>query len=189
MLIIIVLAAVLSPVSSFITPARSHSYNYSISPPTKPLSSPTPPTLQGWEDSISEFEFEESPGPNPPTAPTTATTTTTERTLQQKYPVGAMAKISIPTLKAFHINKKARGTFSEETKAFQADESSDHLKLPVGLTGTISRVYDLEELGANFPIIVKFGFGGEGDERSEFKLPPGVKLTMHFDSDEVELVN
>jgi len=142
-------------------------------------------SVQGWEDSISEFDFEKVD-----VTKTDKTSQFTEEgaSLAKHFPLNARVKIVSDNLKAFQVNRKSRGCFDLDTKKFipaQDVNVQKYLLLPVGLEGTITRIYDLDELGANFPVVVRFDVWKEGEEG--FKLPS--KFVMHFAEDEVELAD
>jgi len=102
--------------------------------------------------------------------------------------VGAVVRVSKAGLKAFQISNKAKGTF-DENKAFVPDTSDkpDGLKyivLPIGLRGTVTKVFDVNRVSANFPVQVKFVPGQHTDEGYDTPAP----FSMHFMAEELEVV-
>ena len=93
------------------------------------------------------------------------------------------------SIKAFQVAASGRGSFDGST--FVPLEETDDtprndkcLIMPVGFRGTVTRVYDVDEFDANHPIIAKFmkgdAMGGE--------FEPPITFLMHFDENEVEVV-
>lgn len=104
--------------------------------------------------------------------------------------VGAVVRVAVNGLEAYQILPKAKGSFNEN-KEFVPDTDDDTrpvgrkcLLLPVGMCGVVTKVFNVDEVSANFPIQVKFQPGSYTEEGYD---PPAAFL-MHFDNNEVELV-
>ena len=101
---------------------------------------------------------------------------------------GSVVKVIAPDLKAYQVSPKGFGSFAESGEFVPAEPSSDRgtksLKLPIGLTGVVTKVYDESKISSNLPIQVKFVPGAYPD--AEFDPP--VPFLMHFKADEVEWV-
>lgn len=103
--------------------------------------------------------------------------------------VGAVVRIAVEGLEAYQILPKAKGIFNEK-KEFVPDTSDSRpigrrcLVLPVGLRGTVVKVFDIDDVSANFPVQVKF----QPDTDTEEGYNTPVPFLMHFQSDEIELV-
>lgn len=98
------------------------------------------------------------------------------------FSVGDVVRVILPDLRAYQVPTKARGTFQEGT--FVADDSLKYMVIPIGLTGTIEKVYDEgTRLSANLPIRVSFpsSSGEDGPESP-------VAFSMYFAPPELELV-
>mmetsp|Transcript_13741 Transcript_13741/g.19814 ORF Transcript_13741/g.19814 Transcript_13741/m.19814 type:complete len:179 (-) Transcript_13741:1059-1595(-) len=103
--------------------------------------------------------------------------------------VGAVVRVAVEGLKAYHVNKKAWGSFDAETKELVPNPADGPritkcLTLPVGMCGEVVQVYDVDKVSANCPILVRFAPGvhvGDG-------IDPPLRFNMHFDSFEVEIV-
>ena len=65
-----------------------------------------------------------------------------------------------------------------------AERKDKCLVLPVGMRGVVNRVYDVEDLGPQHPIVVIFTPGENNDEGFE----PPMKFVMHFETYELEVV-
>jgi hypothetical protein len=100
-----------------------------------------------------------------------------------EFTEGALVRVCKPGLKAFQVSPKGRGSF-DDTKAFQADPSSPYLVVPVGIRGTVQKIYDTETISANLPIQVKF----RPDLATEEGYSSPVSLLMHFLPEEIEMV-
>ena len=100
-----------------------------------------------------------------------------------EFLVGNIARVSMGNIKAHQVSKSGRGWFSEN-KEFVSDVSMRHLDLPVGLRGTITKVYNVDEISANFPVQVKFVPG----EHTEEGYSAPCSFLMHFRPDEVECI-
>lgn len=95
--------------------------------------------------------------------------------------VGQTVQVIAKNLKAFQVPKTAYGSFNEKGE-FISSNSTNYLKIPVGLVGTITKLYDndLKRTSANYPIQVQFVATDQHD------VP--VPFLMHFQSKEVELI-
>ena len=69
----------------------------------------------------------------------------------KRFEVGCVVRVASDRVKAFHVSPAGRGRFDDK-KQFQPGVKS--LLLPVGLRGVVTRVYDQNEISANFPIAV-----------------------------------
>lgn len=104
-------------------------------------------------------------------------------TTQPQFSVGDSVRVIIPDIRAYQIPTTAHGTY--ENGMFVANESLKYLVIPVGLQGTVEKVYDTAASGlsANLPIRVAF------TQSSDEKQPqPPVDFTMYFAIAELELV-
>lgn len=100
--------------------------------------------------------------------------------------VACVVRVCVDGLKAYQINAKGQGMFDEK-KIFVPDVSDSKKKclaLPMGLRGTVTKVYDENVVSANLPIQVKFTPGMNTEEG--FDVP--TALLMHFTAEEVECV-
>jgi len=94
--------------------------------------------------------------------------------------VGSVVKVSTEGLKAFQVMPKAKGSFNDEKEFVPGDMK--YLALPIGLRGTVTKVYDVDVVSANFPIQVKFQPGKNVDEGYD----PPAPFIMHFLPSEIE---
>lgn len=104
----------------------------------------------------------------------------------KEFEVGKVVRV-VSDFKAYHVGKKGFGTFDPETKEFvPAPEAGERgkkcLSVPAGLRGVVTRVYDLDDLDASQPILVKF----VKDENADEGYAPPLTFLMHFDNHEVE---
>lgn len=106
----------------------------------------------------------------------------------QEFTVGAIARIAVDNLKAYQVSVKGQGSYNDKKEFVPLDtektEKGRYLVLPVGLRGTITKVYNVDEVSANFPIQVKFEPGQHTDEGYD----PPVPFVMHFLEQEIEVV-
>lgn len=96
--------------------------------------------------------------------------------------VGCVVRVCKEGLKAFQVPANGKGSYNDD-KDFVPDETSKFLVLPVGLQGTVKKIYDVD-ISANHPVQVKFEPGentGEG-----YDAP--VAFLMHFSKGEIECV-
>ena len=97
------------------------------------------------------------------------------------FEIGGVARIAVANLKAFQVPPKGQGSFNDQKEFVPGKKFLD---LPVGLRGTVSKVYDVDEVSANHPVQVKFVPGTHTDEGYD----PPVAFLMHFSPEEVEVV-
>eukprot|EP00542_Grammatophora_oceanica_P022011 CAMPEP_0194033402 /NCGR_PEP_ID=MMETSP0009_2-20130614/6118_1 /TAXON_ID=210454 /ORGANISM="Grammatophora oceanica, Strain CCMP 410" /LENGTH=175 /DNA_ID=CAMNT_0038674095 /DNA_START=123 /DNA_END=650 /DNA_ORIENTATION=- len=106
--------------------------------------------------------------------------------------VGSTVRVAVPDLVGYQVKSKYYGSFDESTKAFvplevdskSAPRKERCLKIPVGIRGTVKKIYDAEKLSPNLPIQVKFTPG----EATEEGYDPPTKFLMHFAANEIEVV-
>lgn len=96
------------------------------------------------------------------------------------------------SVRAFGVPKAAYGSFDPDGKFVPQDESNvtrgtSCLILPGGLRGEVKKVYDTNEWDRAHPILVKFGAGADREEEGGFDVPKGFQ--MHFDADEIEVLD
>ena len=104
----------------------------------------------------------------------------------KEFLVDSVVRVSIEGLKAYHVNGKGQGSFNDK-KEFVPDTSDSkkkYLLLPIGLRGTVKKVYDEDVISSNLPILVVFTPGENADEG--YDAP--TKFLMHFTPFEVEVV-
>lgn len=102
-----------------------------------------------------------------------------------EFTEGCIVRVNSSTLKAYQVPSSGKGHFDEDKNFVKStDNSKDYLALPEGLRGVVTRVYDINDLGPNFPIKVKFEKGLKGEEG----YTPPVTFLMHFDTVEVDVV-
>lgn len=101
-----------------------------------------------------------------------------------------VVRVAVAGLKAYHVQSKGYGSFDIESKKFMISPEFSRerrcLILPVGLRGEVQRIYDVDDLDAIHPILVRFTPGKFLDVEG-FDTP--VPFLMHFDSSEVETVD
>ena len=109
----------------------------------------------------------------------------------KQFVEGTLVRVCAEGLKAFQIAPKGRGSF-DDNKKFVPDDCKDtpmglkYLLLPVGLRGTVTKVYENQlEVSANFPVQVKFSPGEYTDEG--YDAPQA--FLMHFAANELEVVD
>lgn len=109
---------------------------------------------------------------------------------EKEFVVGGIVRVVVDGLKAYQISPAGYGSFNED-KEFVKVEKDDstprsvkNFALPVGLRGVIKKVYDTNDISANFPVQVKFVKG----ETTEEGYAAPANFFMHFDSHEVEVV-
>lgn len=100
------------------------------------------------------------------------------------FEIGCDVRVVADNMKAFQVSPKGRGYFNDQKEFVPVEEGppSKYLLLPVGLRGTVTKVYNVDEISANFPVQVKFTPGSGGD------YDPPVTFLMHFECDEIECV-
>jgi hypothetical protein len=103
--------------------------------------------------------------------------------------VGYVVRVAVENIKAYQVPAKSFGTFNENKEFVpspaDAPRGTKNLVLPIGLRGVVSKLYDSDDISANFPIQVKFMPGDKGGNTDEGYDPP-VALIMHFDPNEIE---
>jgi hypothetical protein len=103
--------------------------------------------------------------------------------------VGSVVRVAVENLKAYQVPAKSFGTFNENKEFVpapaDAPRGTKNLVLPIGLRGVVSKVYDGDDISANFPIQVKFMPADKGGNADEGYDAP-VALIMHFDPNEIE---
>jgi hypothetical protein len=110
------------------------------------------------------------------------------------FQVGGIVRIVRENLKAYQVPPKGYGSFDSDTKKFvpllsdtaalPTSRAKKNLVLPVGIRGTITKIYERKDVSANLPIQVKFTPGENLDEGYD----PPVPFSMHFQPMEVECV-
>jgi len=106
-----------------------------------------------------------------------------------EFTVGAVVRVCVEGLKTFQIGPKGLGFYDDdknfvlETATPETEKGS--LKLPVGLRGIVTKVYDEREISANYPILVKFEPGANTEEG--YDSP--VVFAMHFMPHELECIS
>jgi hypothetical protein len=102
--------------------------------------------------------------------------------------LGIIVRVVKEGLKACQVPPKGKGSFDSDKNFVPMPEDSPRalrsLKLPVGIRGVVTKVYDERQIGANFPIQVKFVPGENTDEGYD----PPVSFLMHFLANEIECV-
>lgn len=102
-----------------------------------------------------------------------------------EFTEGCIVRVNSSTLKAYHVPSSGIGHFDDEKNFVQnTDNPRGFLALPEGLRGVVTRVYDINDLGTNYPIKVKFQKGLKGEEG----YTPPVTFSMHFETVEVDVV-
>jgi hypothetical protein len=105
----------------------------------------------------------------------------------KEFTVGCVVRVCTDGLKAFQINAKGQGSFGSDKK-FVPDVSDSGKKkfllLPIGLRGTVTKVYDESVVSANLPVQVKFVSG----EHTEEGYDTPSTFLMHFMPTEVECI-
>lgn len=105
-----------------------------------------------------------------------------------EFTVGAVVRVCVEGLKTFQIGPKGLGYYDDDknfVSTAEAKTEKGSLKLPVGLRGTVTKVYDEREISANYPIQVKFEPGSNTEEG--YDSP--VVFAMHFLPNELECVS
>jgi hypothetical protein len=100
--------------------------------------------------------------------------------------VGAVIRVAVDNLKAYQVPAKGQGYFNDGKEFVlgpgDGERRTKNLKLPVGLRGVVTKVYDIDHISANHPIVVKFMPGNNVDEGYD----PPVAFIMHFSPEEIE---
>lgn len=105
------------------------------------------------------------------------------------FAVGAVVRVCIEDMRAYQVNPKFHGSFDKDKKfVSQASKTASsgrtYLAVPIGMRGTVTKVYDENVISANLPIQVKFEPGKNIDEGFD----PPCAFLMHFTSSEIEVV-
>jgi hypothetical protein len=100
---------------------------------------------------------------------------------EKVFEKGALVRVCVEGVKAFQVPKKGQGTFDAD-KNFVLGEK--FLLLPVGMRGTITKIYNQDEVSANFPVQVKFQPGTNLEEG--YDAP--VAFMMHMETYEIEVI-
>jgi hypothetical protein len=123
-------------------------------------------------------------------APGRSSTTTTRVAADTSYAVGNVVRVVVSNLRGYQVSAAGRGRFEENV--FVPDPTLKYLLVPIGLQGTVEKVYDDDNnvLSANLPIRVSFVVVTTADnERPPLSPPqPPVDFSMHFAAAELELV-
>jgi hypothetical protein len=104
--------------------------------------------------------------------------------------VGSIVRVVVSGIKAYQVQPKGFGSFSEDGTFCPAEKSgasrgTKNLQLPIGLTGIVTKIYDEENhVSANHPIQAKF----TPDAPHVEKYNPTVPFLMHFSPQELECV-
>ena len=103
---------------------------------------------------VQEFKFAEDFTPK-------ATETKKKDDPLEAFKVGCVVRISKAGLKAYQVSPKGYGSYDDNKKFVPLDEEtterkSKNLRVPVGMRGEVTKIYDDEDLSANFQIQVKF---------------------------------
>jgi hypothetical protein len=94
--------------------------------------------------------------------------------------VGSIVRVLQDKLKAHQVPPKAYGKFNTKKEFIPSDKN--YLELPVGLVGTVTKLYtNVVNVSANYPIQVEF----RPEENECYQVP---SFRMHFLSSEIELV-
>jgi len=104
-----------------------------------------------------------------------------------EFLVGSTVRVVEPGLKAFQVSSKGQGSFDEGSKEFIPSSSPSvggFLLLPPGLCGVVTKIYNVDEISANFPVQVKFA---PGSNEGEYDTP--VPFLMHFQTNEIEVIS
>jgi hypothetical protein len=104
---------------------------------------------------------------------------------------GSVVMVTAEGLKAHQVSTKGHGTFVDGNFVPTIDDDGlpkgrRYFELPVGICGAVTKVYDVDDISANFPIQVKFQPGKYNEETG---FDPPVAFLMHFSISEVELVS
>jgi hypothetical protein len=103
--------------------------------------------------------------------------------------VGSIIKVATAGLKAYQVNLKGQGSFLDG-KFIPSPEGPTprgrrNLELPVGMRGIVQKLYDVDDVSANFPVQVKFEPGKYNDDEG---VDPPISFLMHFATSEIEAV-
>lgn len=121
-------------------------------------------------------------------ASTESSTLTLQDNKGNDIQVGSIVKVSAEGLKAYQVNKKGQGSFVDGKFVPIGDDEgrkSKNLVLPVGMAGIVTKLYNTEEVSANFSVQAKFIPGKYNDDSG---IDPPVAFLMHFATQEIEAV-
>lgn len=137
----------------------------------------------------------------------TTTSTAQEEMVQtdvngQTFIPGCTVAVITDMINAHSVPKTSYGTFHSTTGEFIPRDDNDNtatdvkntrktacLVLPIGLRGTVERVYDANTWDRARPIVVKFSMGYDRTEEDgglRYNIPK--EFRMHFDATELEIV-
>jgi hypothetical protein len=129
------------------------------------------------------------------TAPLRMAASTEESTLAlqdskgEDVKVGSLVKVVVEGLKAFQVSRKGQGSFVDgvfvPAPEGDLERAQKNLKLPVGMVGVVTKLYNTDEVSSNLPIQAKFKPDTHNEESG---LNPPVAFLMHFESKEIEIV-
>lgn len=97
------------------------------------------------------------------------------------------------SVKAYHVPKSSFGTFDPSSLEFIPQDESNVsrgtscLVLPGGLRGEVEKIYNTNEWDRAHPILVKFTAGEDREGGGGYNIPKA--FTMHFDADEIEVLD
>jgi hypothetical protein len=121
---------------------------------------------------------------------------TTTRTAAATFAVGDVVRVVVPNLRAYQVPTAGRGRYEADDSGdkvivFVPDLTLKYLIVPIGLQGTVEKVYDDNNvLSANLPIRVSFVVVAADNDDDDTERPPQppVDFSMHFAASELELV-
>ena len=138
----------------------------------------------------------------------TTTSTAQEEMVQtdvkgHTFITGCTVSVITDMINAHSVPKTSYGTFHSTTGEFIPRDDNDNtatdvvkntrktacLVLPIGLRGTVERVYDANTWDRARPIVVKFSMGYDRTEEDgglRYNIPK--EFRMHFDATELEIV-
>lgn len=105
------------------------------------------------------------------------------------FTVGAVVRVCAEDTRAYQVNPKFHGSYDIDKKfvsqaSKNAPSGRTYLAVPIGMRGTVTKVYDENVISANLPIQVKF----EPGKNIEEGFDPPCAFIMHFTSSEIEVV-
>ena len=105
---------------------------------------------------------------------------------------GSIVQIATANIKAYAVPKDIHGSFDPTTNKFVPQDETNITRktscliLPIGLRGTVSKIYNTNEWDRTHPLLVQFTAGDDREEGDGFHIPKA--FTMHFDADEIEVL-
>jgi hypothetical protein len=126
--------------------------------------------------------------------------TTRKAATPYNFAVGDVVRVVMPNLRAYQVPTAGRGRYEkvdnkdDQVVVFVSDPTFKYLIVPIGLQGTVEKVYDDNNvLSANLPIRVSFvvvaaADNDDDDNTQRRSLQPPVDFSMHFAASELELV-